>query len=206
MPKRVPQGLRRKLGAVPPFARIAVVCEGEVTEPKYLNALKGAELASSAHIIEVKGGVGVPLTVVRRAVKLKKGGNYDEVWCVFDVDDHPKLPEALDQACANGLRLAVSNPCFELWGLLHFQDQRSELGRKQLCSKLKKHLPGYKKALAFEKLDPNRELALRRAAGLDRMHRNDKKPPSSNPSTGVAALVEKIAGLGRAARLKKLGR
>jgi hypothetical protein len=52
----------------------------------------------------------------------------DEVWCVFDVDEHPKLAEARDQANANGIQLAVSNPCFELWLLLHFQEHRAHAG------------------------------------------------------------------------------
>jgi hypothetical protein len=55
--------------------------------------------------LEILAG-GTPKTLVERAVKrkreadttAKKSGDpnsrFDEVWCVFDVDEHPFLPEA----------------------------------------------------------------------------------------------------------------
>lgn len=76
---------------------------------------------------------GVPKTVVELAVKLKKESEgqarrrrdvnlrYDHIWCVFDIDEHPFVPEARQQARDNRIDVAVSNPCFELWLLLHFQ-------------------------------------------------------------------------------------
>jgi len=69
----------------------------------------------------------VPITVVQEAVRLKREAekaakkqsgsflNYDEIWCVFDIDDHQKIPQALDQAKANGISVARSNSCFELF-------------------------------------------------------------------------------------------
>lgn len=84
---------------------------------------------------------GVPKTLVERATEMKKAGEreantkkdeylrYDEVWCVFDIDDHPKIADARQQARDNGIDLAISNPCFELWVLLHFQDQRAHISR-----------------------------------------------------------------------------
>jgi len=47
---------------------------------------------------------------------------YNSVWCVFDVDDHPRVADARQMAADNGIELAISNPCFELWLLLHFRD------------------------------------------------------------------------------------
>jgi hypothetical protein len=38
------------------------------------------------------------------------------VWCVFDIDEHPVIPEAKDQAPANRIELTISNPYFELLG------------------------------------------------------------------------------------------
>jgi hypothetical protein len=206
MPKRPPSGLRRRRGGVPPFARIAVVCEGKVTEPQYLNALKQAERAHGACILEVRGGVGVPKTVVGRAAALKRGGGYDEVWCVIDVDSHPDLPEARQQARDNQIRLVISNPCFELWALLHFQDQFAQIDRGPLRRALKAHLPNYDKSLPFERLDATRGDATRRAAALRKMHAQNGNQVDANPSSGADQLVERIAELGQRARLKKIGR
>ncbi len=87
---------------------------------------------------------GTPKTLVERAVEIKttaekaarsgKDENlkYDSVWCVFDVDEHPYLAEAQQQARDNGISVAVSNPCFELWALLHFQEQRGHIERHEV--------------------------------------------------------------------------
>jgi hypothetical protein len=114
-----------------------------VTEPSYFNAVRRAERGIID--LEIVPG-GVPKTVVERAVQLrnraeqeaKRRGDeylrYDYVWCVFDVDEHPFVPEAKQQAHDNRIDLAVSNPCFELWFLLHFQDQTAHIERARLQS------------------------------------------------------------------------
>jgi len=48
---------------------------------------------------------------------------------VFDVGEHPKLPEALDLARRHEIAVAISNPCIELWFLLHFERQMAFIGR-----------------------------------------------------------------------------
>lgn len=39
---------------------------------------------------------------------------------MFDRDKHTRLPEALKMAKDNGIKVALSSPCFEFWYLLHF--------------------------------------------------------------------------------------
>lgn len=48
----------------------------------------------------------------------------DEFWAVFDVDHHrdEELSAAVTTAGQKGYRLAGSNPCFEIWLLLHETD------------------------------------------------------------------------------------
>jgi hypothetical protein len=53
-----------------------------------------------------------------RSRAIEEEAEIDEFWCVFDVEwprNHPGLLEAVQQAQANGIYLAISNPCFELW-------------------------------------------------------------------------------------------
>lgn len=104
---------------------ILIVCEGEKTEPQYFYGLK-EQTKNSRVRIHCLEGAGVPKTVVvaakeelqkaKRRAAAENDDNlaYDAVWCVFDVDDHPYVREAIQQAHDNGLQLAVSNPCFEL--------------------------------------------------------------------------------------------
>ena len=73
--------------------------------------------------------------------------DYDQVWCVFDRDDHPHFDEAIKMARDNGLDLAVSNPSMELWLLLHFRDNPGMQHRREVRRMLKEHVPKYDKGV-----------------------------------------------------------
>ena len=121
----------------------------------------------------------------------KEDPTYDEVWCVFDIDEHPLVPEAKQQARDNQIDVAISNPNFELWLLLHFQEQQSALHWKKVPSVLKKHMPGYKKDPPMDQLMPRYSEATNRARRLAEMHARNNND-GANPSTGVHVLTERI--------------
>lgn len=205
MPKRgrsSARDLARRGPRREPRRRILVLCEGGETEPGYLRAIR-TEFRNPLVEIVIEGYGEDPKALVERAVAMKHEAErearrrsdgllrYDEVWCVFDVDDHSRLPDARQQAQAHGIRLAISNPCFELWALLHFQEQTAFLNREKVRGSLKKHLPEYKKSLPFDRLRPGYEEAVRRAEHLDRRC-EERGCPGDNPSTGVHRLTELI--------------
>jgi hypothetical protein len=104
--------LRRKVGSRAERKTIVVFCEGEASEPDYINGLKRLpEVRGNTSIsIEVATERGAPLTLVRRAVDRAADEEVDECWCVFDVEwpkQHPNLDEALRLAEEHGIRLAV---------------------------------------------------------------------------------------------------
>ncbi len=196
------QDIRRRRSRRDIRRRILIVCEGGVTEAGYFRDLWRAIRNASVRL-EIDDQGGVPKTLVERAAEKKKEAErearsqrdafllFDEVWCVFDVDDHPHLHDARQQARANGVHLAVSNPCFELWALLHFQDHSAYLERRDARSRLKRHLPDYDKALPFERIHRGYSDAVSRAEELNR-RREDAGDPGGNPSTGVYRLTERI--------------
>ncbi len=196
-----------------PRRRILILCEGEVTEPGYFRALI-REFRNPLVDIEIDDHGGAPKTLVERAAERKRLSDraarnqrddflrYDEIWCVFDVDEHANLPDARQQARAHGIELAVSNPCFELWALLHFQDQTAYLDRRNARSRLKRHLPEYDKDLPFSRLRAAYEEAVRRSQELDRRC-EELGAPGDNPSTGVYRLAERIRLEGKVALLVK---
>ncbi len=185
-----------------PKLRILIVCEGKTTEPGYLKAFQHVVRNPRVHVA-VADETGVPRTVVENAIRLREEAEneairqrdenlkWDEVWGVFDVDEHPKLDQARQLAIANAISLAVSNPCFELWALLHFQDQRSHLERHKARAALQKHLPGYDKTLDFAKMYPGYTDAVRRARSLG-LEADRHGAPERNPTTGVFRLTELI--------------
>jgi hypothetical protein len=102
--------LRRRTGIRRPKKTLVVFCEGEKTEPQYLEALKNQpEIRDAAAVdlrIETGHGGAVPLTLLALAINARsravaEEAEIDEFWCVFDVEwprNHPGLGEALHQA------------------------------------------------------------------------------------------------------------
>lgn len=198
------RSLKRRAPFRQPKIRILVVCEGRLTERGYIRALQHHAHNPRVHV-EVAKDTGVPLTVVQCAIQMRNDAenearrqrdenlSWDEVWGVFDVDEHPNLQVAVDLANSSGIKVAVSNPCFELWALLHFAEQRAHLTRHKARSALHKFLPKYDKELDFAALHPNYATALERAKSLDALALHHGEP-GRNPSTGVYMLAERILG------------
>jgi hypothetical protein len=200
----VPQrrsSLRRTRPQREPRKRFLLFCEGEVTEPLYFVGWRRF-LRNRLIEIEISPEGGDPLRLVRRAVSMKEAAQraaererdqnllYDEIWCVVDVDNHERLNDARRVAEQHQINLAVSEPCFELWGLLHFQDQWAYIECSAVQDALREHLPYYEKRLDFDAIRPAYGQARGRAIALDeRRVRNDG---GSNPSTNVWQLVDSL--------------
>lgn len=200
-----PRTLKRKVATRPPRKTLVVFCEGEKTEPQYLLALRQEPFVRDAAAVDIRVQTGrggaVPLTLVTlattaRAKSAAEEAEIDEFWCVFDVEwprNHPHLPEAIAKAEANGIRLAISNPCFELWLILHYRNHGSWLDngaavelRRQLDRSTNKSLDAAKYMSLIED-------AVRRAAGLDGRHQRDgSKFPHNNPSSGMHYLIASV--------------
>lgn len=176
--------------------------ESQKTEPDYI---RGLQKWCRNHLVEVVifPERGVPLTLVTLAkeqfadarANAKRQRDdflaYDQVWCVFDVDEHPKLTEAIDMARANGIELAISNPCFELWLLLHFRDNPGAQHRHDMQAMMKAFVAGYDKKVDFSIYESGYMDAMDRARRLQRACDADDEP-HRNPSTGVPELTEVI--------------
>lgn len=181
-----------------------VFTEGERTEDGYLVYWR-REFRDTVTVTidEFHGG---PVQLVDRAVDAKRsearaerrgqGRAHDEVWCVFDRDEHPNFERALEKAAANGIGVAVSNPCIELWFVLHFADQTAYIEGTD-ARRLSRDLLECEKVLspaATAELGRRFADARTRARELDAKHAGDGSPPFSNPSSGAWRLVDQIRG------------
>jgi hypothetical protein len=90
------------------------------------------------------------------------------------------------------IRIAVSNPCFELWPLLHLADQRAHISGATLRNALQTRMPGYDKSLSCEQLRGRYSTARSRAQALREQHVRHGRSPTSNPSTDVGVLVDAL--------------
>lgn len=187
-----------------PGRRILIVCEGAVTEREYFEAFR--RWCKNPRVeIDFESPAGVPSSLVGRAKARKDEAErdasrarddflrYDEVWCVFDVDEHPHVASARDRALAAGLRLAMSNPCFELWLLLHIADNPGMQHRHELQARLRALTPAVpNKHVSFEALAAGYDDAYFRAERLARDAYNRGDDATGNPSTEVYLLTGSI--------------
>jgi hypothetical protein len=184
-----PLGLRR-------YRKIFVVAtEGAKTEPLYFNmfnndntvihvkCLKGAKQNSPGQVLKL-------MKDYLQANRLKDG---DEAWLIVDQDQWPEdqLIQLHEWSQTNSCYgLAVSNPKFEYWLLLHFEDGTGITNSRQCTDRLKRYLPHFEKSHVEEdKLRTRIHDAIRRAKLKDR-------PPCTdwprNTGTTVYRLVEKL--------------
>ena len=81
----------------------------------------------------------------------------------------------------------VSNPCIELWFLLHFCDQTANIKPEKCEKELKKHWNDYRKGQLSEKhkndLTSNQEKAVERAKRLFE---------HKNPCTTIYLLIDEL--------------
>jgi hypothetical protein len=187
--------------------RIVIFCEGKVTEREYIEGLKKREQINLAQIIVAKE-TGTPKTLVEQAKKYKKSieqdeyGKNDEIWCVFDRDEHPFISETKQQARDNGLKTAMSNPCFELWLLLHFKYHSSHISREVAVRQCKKHMPDYEKHIS-PAIFAHVNTAIQHAQRLSKWQQS-RNNSGENPSTDVHVLVERLRNSSKAALLKQI--
>lgn len=188
--------LSRKVSTRPERRTIVVFCEGSASEPDYVNALKRLpEIRLNTSInIEIDPDQGVPLTLVKRAVARKNcDDEVDACWCIFDVEwprNHPNLTRAVQLAQAHGISLAVSNPCFELWLILHYSDQSAFMSTAEAEKQSRKLDDRDGKRIDAATYLPHRLVAAQRASALAERHRrNGTEFPQDNPSSTMFELL-----------------
>ena len=119
--------------------------------------------------------------------------SFDSIWCVFDVDEHPEVDQAKQLAKLNGLKLAVSNPCFELWLLLHFRDNPGAQHHKKIQAMLKELVPDFDKEVNYER-DYKGKTATAESRAIRMWNlAAETGIPEGNPTTGVFRLTREIS-------------
>lgn len=135
MPREFNQ-LVRKSGFVNAEKFYILAYEGTVTEKKYFEDLRNSDLFNDSGTIEtiaLKKGArdgASPLAVKALLSKAKQDYNFkstDEFWLVIDRDDWETIHNidllkiAEDCKSEGNFFMALSNPCFEMWLILHLK-------------------------------------------------------------------------------------
>ena len=206
--RRSAPDLNRRRSQREPKRRFILFCEGKNTEPAYFDAVKRTCVDALIEV-EIVPAVGVPYTIAERARerarseglaqssrrRLNSFEETDQVWAVFDRDEHPRFNDAVMLCNQVGIHVARSNPCFELWLILHEQDH----DRHETCQALQKLLeqirPDYSRK--HGKVPDCDDLVTRVAQAEQRAEaqltrRKDSGHPLGNPSTTVGHLTYQI--------------
>ena len=171
-----------------------IATEGVKTEPAYFGMFNNQKTMIRVKLLPSKHRTSPP-QVLKRAKdyvtqeRMKKG---DEVWLVIDRDQwtEDQLADVFMGCRIFDFNLAVSNPKFEYWLLLHFEDGNDVNSSRDCSHRLRKHLPNYDKVnLEISKIAPGIADAIQRASAKD--FPPCERWPETNSST-VYRLVQKL--------------
>jgi len=214
------QDLKRRAARRDALDRVLIVTEGSKTEPDYFRRLIADLGLHTAQVCIVGDGGSAPISVVEDGLKiLGKAPEFQQVYFVFDRDDHDCYNRALDRIRGLGQKraykgikvvAATSVPCFEIWFLMHVSTSRkpyetAETGGSPgaaLLSELKKIslFSCYEKGTCaeFEAIAPYREKARSRAASfLEQAHDEGAREFHENPSTRAHLVVTALETLSK---------
>lgn len=193
--------LKRRRHVREPERRFHIYCEGTKTEPAYFKAIEGRFGQVQLEVIPVGGDprhvAGKAIEHLRKSRRGRRSSfeETDQVWAVFDRDTHTTFAAALDACRATGVRVATSNPCFELWLVLHFKPHDKPAASAHVQRRLHRLFPSYNHDKApgpdFGDLVETLEHAEKRARQQLRS-RTDEDAPFGNPSTTMVCLIRAI--------------
>lgn len=195
---------------------VLIVTEGSKTEPGYFNHFRTRQKNIDVRVVGSRTSAGETdyNSLIKKAKEYQdkndlSSENGDTVWIVADGDvnyNNPNPIEKKDTALSHarklanqrGIEMIISNPCFELWYLLHFRYTAGFLKDYEAVRKLlTEYIPNYEKADdVFPMLEGQLEDAVKRAKQLEEYHLgNGNTVPlriAVNPFTEVYRLIEAI--------------
>lgn len=178
-----------------------IATEGVRTEPEYFRLLDSVlEKANQKRIavVPTKNSNSSPKRLVKNMqnyLKKNKLASVDEAWIVCDCDgrtfDELK-PVLTFRNSSNKREVAMTNPNFEYWLLLHFEDGKGVGNSNDCLITLKKHWPDYDKSISRGKF--TLEKIKKAVSFLEKKTQLSNKDLIDEVGTTVHVLVRKIIG------------
>lgn len=214
MPPNKPRRFERRPPKREEGGKIIIVCEGSKTEKYYFNAIR-VDLRLTTGQIAVSHPNGTnPRLIVKSACEKRReqidenawNEKTDNAWAVYDGVEHFRTDpagwhEALTIARDHKINLAITNPSFELYYLLHFQDQTGWLERDVVKRKLEDNwIKNYEKNVIYypELLKPLTDAAVDRARKIAKYAKeNNLELHKHLCAEGVADLVVSLHKLAK---------
>jgi len=119
---------------------IVIAVEGDATESRYFEMIENKfkntvklELISAESKSHPKHILKKLEDIKRKYFGYKLKERPKSYWMVCDVDLHANLYSTLKTAKENGFKIAISNPCFEVWLFSHLAEIKIEEGITKFC-------------------------------------------------------------------------
>lgn len=195
-----------------------IVCEGSVTEPTYFrDMIKDLKISNMDVVIE-PGRHSDPVSVVQTAIdKYEETRDFEVIYCLIDTDEFGSKIKDAEKLLKNHnfsrrkkdavgdryptAKILRSNPCIEVWFLLHFENLRRTFVKNKdtasvNCKKYLRdnHILGYceRYQKLYDLLRKDGKVALLNSKSL---HRWIKESGAKNPWTEADELYADLQGL-----------
>ncbi|MBF0609841.1 MAG: RloB domain-containing protein [Magnetococcales bacterium] len=162
--------------------RFIISTEGTKTEPGYFSLLQKFISRESINLQVLQGARQTdPVSVLERMVKHLQDSparNMDQAWLVVDRDTWPidQLNQLFTwQQKQKNYQVALSNPKFEYWLLLHFEDGNQIQSSDAVTNRLEKCCPNYTKNIDPDKFKFDDIVKAIDRAKVRYQHSHDKK-------------------------------
>lgn len=175
-----------------------IATEGKKTEPDYfrMGIFRSRERPVCVKVLGGRSGSSpqAVLDRMREYLKSYEKKDGDEAWLVVDKDQWKNADLKVLYAWSQSdtyTNLAVSNPQFEYWLLLHFEDGKGINNKDECLSRLQKYIPDYDKG----NIPIGKFTVTRVRCAVERAKSQDSPPCAKWPvgtGTTVYRMVEKI--------------
>lgn len=187
--KKKPNNLQKKY----PRKSFCIFTEGD-TEELYFKDFNLSNV--KAH--SLKGGGLVPM--MEKLKKYRNGAfaGYNFYWLVFDMDNkfEKDIQTLILDVKQNKYSFCFSNPCFEIWYLLHYDYRETAITSSDAINSLGRKIQKYSKTMPgiYDILKRKQETAIKNSQKLFPLEkrRNLTFKGIPNPSTNIDNLVQQL--------------
>lgn len=192
-----------------PCNRVFIAMEGRKTEPRYFKALKSTLRRDFVILVPNPNDESSPDRVLARLQEYISNQedfdakNGDLACLVLDVDQHSTLGNTCDKATKKEkYEVFVSNPCFELWLLLHFKKlddkkEKMKITKDQIIKQLGEFLlnkgqNGYSKDHYNPQVFVQEKTINKAIVNAKQLIRNPNALIPRSPGTTIYKLIERL--------------
>lgn len=125
-----------------------IVCEGSNREPDYFDFFDRLTSKIKVKTVPSEGGKSSPKHLIENAIVAENKYNSDQgdyvLWIVVDVDkwiNHGHIHTLFQETKNKNWRIAISNPCFEVWLAYHIASSPPNNIELSKCKSWKSMIP-----------------------------------------------------------------